>query len=165
MTLPICARSRSPLFFFLWVLHLKLAVLISAIHQPRLLLAIGLLNILSCFSWCCCYWLAMICSSLQPTYTVSWPLALRMVEVTQVKINLQANSNTVLNTNDMDLICRRVCNWSYCQNIMTLAQPSLFSFLLFLIPCKSWMMVLRINHPQRAYQHEHYNGKRASVCS
>lgn len=49
--------------------------------------------------------------------------------------------------------------WKYYQNIITLAHPSLLSFLLFFIPCNSWMMTLRINLPNRAYQHKHHMGR------
>lgn len=75
-----------------------------------------------------------------------------MIEVMQVKINLQAIINTVLYLNDMVWFAEEPAIETIAKNIETLAQPSLFSFLLFLIFCKSWMMALKINHPQRAYQ-------------
>lgn len=114
-------------------------------------------------SFCCYCWSVIPCPSSHLIYTPFWTLALRMGEVTQEKTFLQASVIAVLNLNDIVWLVEEFRVWNYYENIITLAHPSLLSFLLFLIPCNSWRMTLRVNLPNRAYQHQHYRGKRVSL--
>lgn len=159
----MCQKWISMTPFSLIIALKVICVWISMPAKPQLILSLDLLtNVFELLLWL----LLLVCDHvpllssylhtlLNSDFKDGWSHTSENVSVSQGYYSFKFTRH--------GLMGREFRVWKYHQNIITLAHPSPLSFLLLFILCNSWTMTLRINLPNRAYQHKHYSGKRVSL--